>query len=518
MPIMIGRNNPNSYRIESITISNNEGNSYDVSNIFESFEITESIYQMFLTGSITILDGTNLFNRIGFTGQEYIRIHICGIQGDEEKVPYSQHIDQVFRIFNVSQIVRPIENPKLSAYKLEFCSPLLYEARTQRISQCYRGKTGDILNKICVDKLKFKKARIDATNYAKPLKSGGKELGNFFTVFEAGVGEDSGVVIPNWSVFKALRWLRDHTSNDSERPYGDSYYLYQTALGGFRFNNIESMRKLEYLNGKVKFAPRMGAGDDSFNYDFEGGVGNDILAFSVYDNHNVVNSHQEGTYGAHVQSYNTLSKMFTDFESEFTHQFEVDDEGNYKKKGIMGGKATTFADAPPFRIGDEHIIIPPDGGTPGAPLDKGVAVTEFEKGTKNSIVHKSGSSVVFNYNTPYTMSQGPQSDGNNATFNNIESTRMNRDRVEQLLKNNRINIQISGRTNISCGMTINVDIKQPTRTSTVLDAFTHNGSLLVEGITWRGTENGLETQLSCSTDGHLVPMDTFINHDLYPQD
>mgnify|MGYP006239488283 FL=1 len=69
MPIMIGRNSPNSYRIESIVISNNEGNSYDVSNIFETFTITESIYQMFLTGSITILDGTNLFNRIGITGQ-----------------------------------------------------------------------------------------------------------------------------------------------------------------------------------------------------------------------------------------------------------------------------------------------------------------------------------------------------------------------------------------------------------------------------------------------------------------
>ena len=100
MAIAVGRNQPNSYRIESIVISNNEGNSYDVSNLMQSFQITESIYQMFLTGHIVLLDNINLFNRIGFTGQEYIRIHIGGIQGGEEIVPEDQQINQVFRIFN----------------------------------------------------------------------------------------------------------------------------------------------------------------------------------------------------------------------------------------------------------------------------------------------------------------------------------------------------------------------------------------------------------------------------------
>ena len=62
MAIAVGRNQPNSYRIESIVISNNEGNSYDVSNLMQSFQITESIYQMFLTGHIVLLDNINLFN------------------------------------------------------------------------------------------------------------------------------------------------------------------------------------------------------------------------------------------------------------------------------------------------------------------------------------------------------------------------------------------------------------------------------------------------------------------------
>ena len=159
MPIPVGKNTPNAYRIESITITNNEGNSYEVSNLMQSFQITESIYQMFLTGSMTFADSMNIFNKIGFTGQEYIRIHIGGIQGYEEIVPHEERIDQVFRIFNVSNHLRSIENPALQIYKVEFCSPLLYLARTQRISQAFRGKTGDILNKICFKELGFQKSK-----------------------------------------------------------------------------------------------------------------------------------------------------------------------------------------------------------------------------------------------------------------------------------------------------------------------------------------------------------------------
>ena len=68
-------------------------------------------------------------------------------------------------------------------------------------------------------------------------------------------------------------------------------------------------------------------------------------------------------------------------------------------------------------------------------------------------------------------------------------------------------------------MLINVDIKQPTLSAAdVRDEFTQNGKLLVEGITWTGTQDGLETQLSCSTDGYQVNMDTYIDHAIGVED
>ena len=96
------------------------------------------------------------------------------------------------------------------------------------------------------DKLNFQEKPIKKTGQAKrtePHVKGGQALGNFFSVFESGVGDVNGMIIPNWSVFKTLRWLRDNTSDNTEE-WGDSYYFYQTCMDGFKFHSIESMRKI----------------------------------------------------------------------------------------------------------------------------------------------------------------------------------------------------------------------------------------------------------------------------------
>ena len=79
-----------------------------------------------------------------------------------------------------------------------------------------------------------------------------------------------------------------------------------------------------------------------------------------------------------------------------------------------------------------------------------------------------------------------------------------------------MNIQIAGRTNIAAGMCIEIDMKQQ-YTTMIKDEMTHNGKMLVEGITWTGDEDGLQTQLSCTTTGHQVPMDSFLDHELAPE-
>ena len=493
--IAIGNNTPGSYRLISITVSNNEGNQIDVTNMLEGFRITESIYDMFLTGNIVLIDNQNIFNRIGFTGQEYIRIHFSGIQGLEEEVPEDEQINQVFRVYNVSHYHRDTEiNLNNVVFSLDFCSPLLYEARTKRISRIYRGQHGKIINDICRDELNF----IELENTLKPSVKGGKELGNFFSLRDPNVGDVAGFLCPNWTVYKALEYLRDNTSNDSQeaKPYGDSYYLYQTCLNGFRFHNVASMRTIEYLDGDVAFAPRMASQNIKENYDFVDGGGNDILNYNKSNTYNTLSGHTSGLYSGKALIYNTITKQLTEIDNEYTQQFEIDTDGTYKNKKLFGV-------SPPFRLGEEGIRSPADGAVEdGNPLE--VAPKSLEG---DAITKRYGAAVHFSYSAPSTFSNKLGDEGNSVSSGG-ETTKFNRQRVEALFERNRINIQIPGRTNISAGMTINVQLPMPTATGE-REEILHNGSLLVEGVTWIGTRDGLEVQLSCTTDGHQVNMDKY---------
>ena len=64
---VIGLNTPNAYRLHGVTVSNNEGRQWDITDEVDSFELNESIYRLFLHGSITIAENNNVFNRINFT-------------------------------------------------------------------------------------------------------------------------------------------------------------------------------------------------------------------------------------------------------------------------------------------------------------------------------------------------------------------------------------------------------------------------------------------------------------------
>ena len=124
------------------------------------------------------------------------------------------------------------------------------------------------------------------------------------------------------------------------------------------------------------------------------------------------------------------------------------------------------------------------------------------------ITERFGASVSFNYNVPFTFSNKAEDVGNSITSGGSH-VKFNRDRVESLFESNRVNIQIPARTNISAGMVIQVKIPMPTPTPSDREELQHNGKLLVESITWKGSRSGLEVQLSCTTDGHQVNPDTF---------
>ena len=504
---IIGLNTPNAYRLHGVTISNNEGRSWDLTDEIDSFELNESIYRLFLHGSITIAENNNVFNRINFTGQEYIRLHFSGYQGDDDDSE-GKHINQVFRVFNITSYVRDTKDDLAKVVcGLQFCSPLLYEATTQRISKHFTGKPGQIIEEICKKYLNFDENNNDEKSL-KPLVKGGKELGNYFTVLEGDAGEVHGFVCPNWTVNKTIKYLTRNCSDDTQQPYGDSYYFYQTASGGFRFCNVGTMQNMVYrmLEGTAaEFAPRDGQQVYSDNPDSQESVGRDILNYNKMNMYNTLVGHTQGVYASSIHNYNTITKQLTTVDNEFTQQFEVGDDGLYT--------GNTIADLPSFRLSDENIRVPPEteGMGDGNPLP--IAPVGLNA---DAIIKRHGAAINFDYNTPHTFSNVVEV-GEGVSDSSISSgsahVKNNRDRVRHLFGLNSINVQIGGRTDLSCGMMINLNIQQPKLQGNIEAETTQNGLMLIEGMRWIGSQQGLELHLSCTSDGFLETNPLNLNAD-----
>jgi len=506
---IIGSLSPNSYRLITVSISNNEGDQWDVTNLVDSWELNENIYNIFLEGSMTMVDNIDLFNRINFTSQEYVRLHFAGVHGDGSE--QDEHINQVFRIYNLKTYMRETElDLSKQMYSFQFCSPLLYEAKTKRISQHFSGTSGQIIEKIFKDNLFFPEEPIDLMaegsdeSASKPLVKGGKELGLSFSIMKGDAGSQHNFVSPNWTVKRVLEYLRDHTSvpDENNQPYGNSFYLYQTASKGFRFHNITSMMELNYFKDEFRFELRDNVMENSATADPQS-VQWDILNYNKNNMYHTINNHTHGLYASNITNYNTVTKQLTVIDSEFTSQFKLDDDGNYKDKVHM-------AKAPPFRLQAEGIRIPKDGG-----FEYGIKAENAEVAIPlDPITKRYDSAIAFDYSTPHMMSDVPEvTEGvSDSSISDGEThVKVNRERVETLLKSNRINIMIPARTDISCGEMINVNMVSGIEST--LEEIQHQGRLLIEGITWTGNHEGLRMNLSCTTDGFSMQSDTLAPRD-----
>ena len=60
--------------IESIAIVTQSGEVVDIRKLVAAFNLYESVYDMFTTGSVALVDTQNLTKQFEFTGQENIRI------------------------------------------------------------------------------------------------------------------------------------------------------------------------------------------------------------------------------------------------------------------------------------------------------------------------------------------------------------------------------------------------------------------------------------------------------------
>ena len=183
-----------SYHLDIMTIVNNEGEAFDVRQLFMQCFINESIYDNFLSGEVVIADSIGLLEKVKFSGQESIRIRFHqpaggpGVEVDEDDV-----IDKVFRIYRVNDLKRTHAHSQV--FNLMFASPEMLDAKRIRISQTFKGEVLSLAAKIAEDNLNIKN-RNETSSRLEPSFE-----------MRAPAMEEHQVTIPNWTVQETINWL-----------------------------------------------------------------------------------------------------------------------------------------------------------------------------------------------------------------------------------------------------------------------------------------------------------------------
>ena len=124
MPAALDTSSPLSYELEIMSIVNNEGDGFDIRDIFQECNIYESIHRNFLLGEVIIADQVGFLENAKLFGQESIRIRFKQPTGKGEEAHEDDIIDKVFRIYKVDNVSRVKGSQQV--FQINFCSPEIF--------------------------------------------------------------------------------------------------------------------------------------------------------------------------------------------------------------------------------------------------------------------------------------------------------------------------------------------------------------------------------------------------------
>ena len=476
---------PFSYDLEVLTLVNNEGQGFDLRKVFMGVKIHESITQNFLLGEIAIADSTGMLENAKLFGQETLRVRFKSPFGLEDELHEDDVIDQLFRVYKVSQAQRMGQNTYI--YNLKFCSPEFIQAKRIRVSQAFRGSMTDIAGKLALDHLGIEIADGE----------GGK-LTPYFEVREKSQGDNFHVVVPNWSVNYAMNWLVNQAQGvDSQSGLQDSFFFYQTANGGFRIQSIASMMKVDYLAGDpFVYTPADQSNLKTVAWDNvepgRMGMGRRIQAYHFNQVANILEGTVEGFFG---------SKQLT---VDNTYQYLSEKSYNYLDK-FYSGQDMAMNEHPLVRTQDEVMHIGEPAGQSDTSDLVGGTYSEYKSISDYAAAH---TILVSDRHFVNDISNKINQASHNAHLGSAQL----RTAVKQLLKYYSINLLLPVRTDISVGALINLEIDavRPGEEKKSEPYFHGNGKHLITEIMWELSLDKCRVNVKCIKDSLINQIETTV--------
>jgi hypothetical protein len=214
-----GIGNPGAFRME-IRIFSAEGEERDITQLVDTFEVTESIFQQAMICEFRIVDGVNLFEELNITGNEKLSVVLRKqLDGDGQ----AEDMQSDWYIIDIPLFARP--KPDIQAYTLRCVSSFGLVSKMRRVQHVMKGSPSDILKRLyeeCgVDDLD--RTLADYNDFLRPDDNSFKLL--------VGDRTSAGVMtyIPTKQTYsEAIMQMLSKTA----APNGSPFFCYETFIGG----------------------------------------------------------------------------------------------------------------------------------------------------------------------------------------------------------------------------------------------------------------------------------------------
>ena len=204
---------PQDAAIDELTITTNNGKTFDLKYLMVDLSIFEDIYSFVMSGYLMIKDGIGIIEKMNLTGNELIKISFGKTSNVGGDLLY-------FRLYSIPKR-NPVGNLSTEYIKLHFCSEELITSEQTKITKSYKGQNiSTIISNILTDYLKVPPYR---PQYIQSTK---------------GVYDFN---IPSIKPLEAISWLSNYakpTENSNEKL---ADMLFFETQSGFNFASISKL-------------------------------------------------------------------------------------------------------------------------------------------------------------------------------------------------------------------------------------------------------------------------------------
>ena len=293
-------------RIKIFKSHDPDGPGVDITDLVNSIDINEAIYDPMLTGVILVVDGAGLLSELPIVGQEKIEFTVtrAGEKGYEKTFK--------FRLRAIENIER--QNDFTNVYQMRIVEEAYYWNGLQPISQSFKGQINTIIEEIVEQYLH---TTIETEDTAGAFQC----------------------VIPTWSPYATMQWLVERARTEGNDPF----YLYNTLFDGMKLKSSRSLYEAEPLNNRTIYTQKetipeskAQALDDAAS-DVEEKL-DMAMIFESVSSTPIAKHMLNGVYGRKYTRVDTLKKTVDHLDWNYDEQFA--DLPKLSKNSAVSDKAT----------------------------------------------------------------------------------------------------------------------------------------------------------------------------------